>query len=184
MAYAIRLAEDDSVRHVHWGAAVTLAQAAEMAERTSPAASSFEAVAGVDELAVEGGARFGPPSLLVRFADGTGAVEWRYAGHDVDGGHLRIHLHDRHYPLRVTLHYRMHAGSDVIERWTTVENPEDGAAVTILRCDSAAWAVPHRTAYRMSHLTGGWNSGLQLRRTEVPVAEPALTSRPGITSPH
>jgi alpha-galactosidase len=181
-SYAVRLAEDDSVRHVHWGPALTLAQATEVAERISSAASSFEGVAGVDELAVEGGARFGPPSLLVRFADGTRAVEWRYAGHDVDGGHLRIHLHDRHYPLRVTLHYRMPAGSDVIERWTTVENPEDGAAVTILRCDSAAWTVPHRTGYRMSHLTGGWNSEFQLRRTEVPVAETVLTSRRGITS--
>jgi len=184
MAYAIRLAEDDSVRHVHWGAAVTLAQAAEMAERTSPAASSFEAVAGADELAVEGGARFGPPSLLVRFADGTRAVEWQYGGHAIDGGHLRIHLHDRHYPVHVTLHYRVHAGSDVIQRWTTVENPGDKAAVTVLRCDSAAWAVPHRTAYRMSHLVGGWNSEFQLRRTDVPVAETVLTSRRGITSHH
>src|SRR5258705_5353683 len=112
MAYAIRLAEDDSVRHVHWGAAVTLAQAAELAERTSPAASSFEAVAGVDELAVEGGARFGPPSLLGRFADGTRGIQWRDAGHDVDGGHLRVHLDDRHYPLRVSLHYPINADSD------------------------------------------------------------------------
>ncbi|MEU7875225.1 alpha-galactosidase [Dactylosporangium sp. NPDC049140] len=183
-SYAVRLAEDDSVRHVHWGAPLTLAQATQVAERAAPAASSFEAVAGVDELAVEGGARFGPPSLLVRFADGTRAVEWRYAGHDADGEQLRIHLRDRHYPLRVTLHYRMPAGTDVIERWTTVENPDDGAAITILRCDSAAWAVPHRPAYRMSHLTGGWNSEFQLRRTEVPVAETVLTSRRGITSHH
>src|SRR3981189_981157 len=89
-AYAVRLAEDDSVRHVHWGSVLTLAQAVELAERTSPAASSFEAVAGADERAAEGGARFGPPSLLVRFADGTRGVQWRYADHDVDGGHLRI----------------------------------------------------------------------------------------------
>jgi alpha-galactosidase len=183
-AYAVRLAGDDSVRHVYWGAVLTLAQAVELVERTSPAASSFEAVAGSDELPVEGGARFGPPSLLVRFADGTRGVQWRYAGHDVDGGHLRIHLHDRHYPLRVTLHYRMHADSDVLERWTSVENLDDRIPVTVLRCDSAAWTAPHRTDYRLSHLVGGWSSEFQLRRTEVPVAETVLTSRRGMSSHH
>jgi alpha-galactosidase len=184
MAYAVRLAEDDSVRHVHWGAVLTLAQATDLAERTSPAASSFESVAGADELAMEGGARFGPPSLIVRFADGTRAVQWRYAGHDIDGEHLRIHLHDRHYPLRVSLHYRVHTDSDVIERWTTVENRDDRAAVTVLRCDSAAWTAPHRTGYQVSHLVGGWNSEFQLRRTDVPVAETVFTSRRGMTSHH
>jgi alpha-galactosidase len=183
-AYAIRLAEDDSVRHVHWGAVLTLDQAVTLAERVSPAASSFEAVAGVDELAVEGGARFGPPSLLVRFADGTRGVQWRYDGHDADGGHLRIHLRDRHYPLHVTLHYRVHDGSDVIERWTNVENRDEEAPVTVLRSDSAAWTAPHRTRYRMSHLVGGWNSEFQVRRTDVPVAETVLTSRRGMTSHH
>ena len=178
-AYAIRLAKDDSVQHVHWGAVLTLDQAVELAERVSPAASSFEALADVDELAVEGGARFGPPSLLVRFADGTRGVEWRYTGHDIDGGHLRVHLRDRHYPLYVTLNYRVHGDSDVIERWTTVENRDDEAPVTVLRCDSAAWTAPHRTRYRMNHLVGGWNSEFQVRRTDVPVAETVLTSRRG-----
>jgi alpha-galactosidase len=183
-AYAVRLAEDDSVRHVHWGAAVTLAQAAELAERPSPAASSFEAMAGADELAVEAGARFGPPSLLVRFADGTRGINWRYAGHEVDGGHLRILLDDRHYPLRVTLHYRVHADGDVIERWTTVENRDNRTPVTVLRCDSAAWTAPHRADYRLSHLVGGWNSEFQLHAAGLPVAETVLTSRRGMTSHH
>ncbi|MEV4757805.1 alpha-galactosidase [Micromonospora sp. NPDC049559] len=183
-AYAVRLAADDSVRHVHWGAALTLDQAVELVERTSPAASSFEAMADVDELAVEGGARFGPPSLAVRFADGTRAVQWRYAGHEVDGAHLRIRLRDRHYPLEVTLHYRIPDGGDVVERWTTVANRDEAAPVTLLRCDSAAWCAPHRSDYRISHLVGGWNSEFQLRRAPVPTAETVLTSRRGMTSHH
>ncbi|WP_422771108.1 alpha-galactosidase [Plantactinospora sp. WMMC1484] len=183
-AYALRVAEDGGLRHVHWGAVLTLAQAVRLAEQPSPAASSFEAIAGVDELAVEGGPRFGPASLLVRFADGTRGVEWRYDGHDADAGHLRVHLRDRHYPLHVTMHYRLHPDSDVLERWTTVENRDDRRPVTVLRCDSAAWTVPHRGTYRMSHLVGGWNSEFQLRRDSVPVAETVLTSRRGMTSHH
>jgi len=101
-SYAIRLDEQDDVRHVHWGAALTLAQAAEIAGRPAPPGSSFDTVGGPEELAAEGGARFGPAGFQVRFADGTKGVEWRYAGHEAEDGHLRIHLNDRHYPLRLT----------------------------------------------------------------------------------
>ncbi|GAA0553627.1 alpha-galactosidase [Paractinoplanes ferrugineus] len=179
-SYAVRLDDDDNVRHLHWGAPLTPAQARELAARTPPAGSSFDTVGGPEELAVEGGARFGPAGLRVRFADGSRGVEWRYAGHDTDAGHLRIHLDDRHYPLRVTLHYRVHDDSDVIERWTTVENR--GEKITVQRADSAAWTLPHRADYRMSHLVGAWNSEFRLRRTEVPIAETVLTSRRGMTS--
>src|SRR3954462_7924024 len=92
MSYAVRLDEDDNVRHVHWGTPLTLEQARALAERTPEEGSSFDAVAWAEELTVEGGARFGPAGLQVRFADGAGGVEWRYAGHDADDGHLRIHL--------------------------------------------------------------------------------------------
>jgi alpha-galactosidase len=183
-SYAIRLDEDDNVRHVHWGAALTPAQAREIAERPSPPGSSFDAVGGPEELAVQGGARFGPAGLQMRFADGTHGVEWHYAGHDAEDGHLRIHLDDRHYPVRVTLHYRLHDDSDVIERWTTVENRDERLAITIQRCDSAAWTLPHRGDYRVSHLVGGWNSEFRLRRAEVAVAETVFTSRRGLTSHH
>jgi alpha-galactosidase len=183
-SYAVRLDENDNVRHVHWGAALTPAQASELAGRTPPGGSSFDAAGGPEELAVEGGARFGAPGLQVRFADGTRGVEWRYAGHDSDEGHLRIHLDDRHYPLRVTLHYRVHDDSDVIERWTTVENRDPREPITVQRCDSASWSLPKLADYRVSHLVGGWNSEFQLRRAEVPVAETVFTSRRGMTSHH
>ncbi|MEU4243587.1 alpha-galactosidase [Actinoplanes sp. NPDC026619] len=183
-AYAVRLDEDDNVRHVHWGAALTLAQATELAARPTAAGSSFDSAGGAEELTAEGGARFGAPGLQVRFADGGRGVEWRYAGHDAGEGHLRIHLDDRHYPLRVTLHYRVHDDSDVIERWTTVENRGDREPITVQRCDSAAWSLPRRVDYRMSHLVGGWNSEFQLRRAQVPTAETVFTSRRGMTSHH
>src|SRR4051812_38535250 len=93
-AYAVQLADDDTVRHVHWGRPLGMAEAVRLPHRTSPAASSFEAEAGVDELSAEGGTRFGPAGLQVRFADGGRGVEWRYAGHRTDGGHLSIELAD------------------------------------------------------------------------------------------
>ncbi|GAA2511242.1 alpha-galactosidase [Winogradskya humida] len=183
-SYAVRLDDNDDPRHVHWGTTLTLAQAKELAARTSPAGSSFDTAGGPEELPVEGGARFGVAGLQVRFIDGTRGVEWRYAGHDAEDGHLSIHLDDRHYPLRVTLHYRVHEDSDVIERWTTVENRDPHDLITVQRADSAAWTLPSGGEHRVNHLVGAWNSEFRLRRTEVPTAETVFTSRRGMTSHH
>ena len=181
-AYALRLADDDTPVHVYWGAPLDLPEITALTAARNALTNSFETQPGPDELAVAAGARFGPPSLAVRFADGTAAVEWTYVGHDVDGGHLAVRLADRHYPLDVTLHYRVHDDSDVIERWTTVRNTSDDEPISLVRLDSATWAMPDRPAYRVSHVVGGWSNECQLRRTPVPVAETVFTSRRGITS--
>src|SRR5882724_10116367 len=183
-AYALRIAEDDTPRHVYWGAPLDLPEITALPAAGHALTSSFETLPGPDELAVAAGARFGPPSLAVRFADGTAAVEWTYVGHDVDGGHVAVRLADRHYPLDVTLHYRVHDDSDVVERWTTVRNTSDDEPISLVRLDSAAWTMPDRPAYRVSHVVGGWSNECQLQRTDVPVAETVFTSRRGITSHH
>ncbi|NMO54049.1 alpha-galactosidase [Actinoplanes sp. TBRC 11911] len=182
-AYAVRLDADDCVRHVHWGAPVTVEEAAALVgqEPPDPAASSFEEKAGADELPVEGGAHFGPAALQVRWADLGRGIEWKYLGHEiVEDAHLRIDLADRHYPLTVKLHYRMRG--DVVERWTEVTNTGH-EPVTLQRCDSAAWTVPAGPR-RLSHLVGAWNSEFRLRRGELAAAETVLTSRRGLTSHH
>jgi len=184
-SYALRLDADGAVRHVHWGAPLTLDAAvalSELDERTpDPAASSFEQGPGGAELPVEGGRHFGPSALLVRFADGTRAIEWGHDGHEIDGDHLRVRLADPHYALTAVLHYRL--AGDVVERWTELTNrgPE---GVAVLRCDSAAWTLPSRGDLRLSHLVGAWNSEFRLRRVDLPVAETVLTSRRGVTSHH
>ncbi|HEX9336995.1 MAG TPA: alpha-galactosidase, partial [Pseudonocardiaceae bacterium] len=181
-AYVLRLADDDTPTHVYWGTPLDLPEVTALAVAGHALTSSFETLPGPDELTVAAGARFGPPSLSVRFADDTAVVEWTYVGHDVDGGHLAVHLADRHYPLAVTLHYRVHDDSDVIERWTTVRNTSDDEPISLVRLDSAAWAMPDRMECRVSHVVGGWSNECQLHRTAVPVAETVFTSRRGITS--
>ncbi|MEV5969636.1 alpha-galactosidase [Streptomyces sp. NPDC051921] len=202
--YAVRVAADGSPRHVYWGAPLDNDDLAALPEAVSPAASSFEADAAADELAPQTGARFGPAGLQVRFADGTRGAQWRFAGHTVDGGELRLRLEDRRRPLRAELCYRVRPDSDVIERWTelthsgTVDEPNraqdqpgsGGPAsggrdpITVDRLDSASWTAPALPDYRLSHLVGGWNSEFQLQRDRLPVAELVLTSRRGLTGHH
>ncbi|MFD8210241.1 alpha-galactosidase [Streptomyces sp. NPDC059695] len=186
--YALRLASDGSPRHLYWGPPLDTAALAEVPDAVSPAASSFEADAAADELAPQTGARFGPAGLQVRFADGTRGAQWRFAGHTVDGGELRLRLVDRHRPLRAELCYRVRTGTDVIERWTELthtgapDGPQDPVGVG--RLDSASWTAPPLPDYRLSHLVGGWNSEFRLQRDRLPVAETVLTSRRGLTSHH
>ncbi|MFJ8822992.1 alpha-galactosidase [Streptomyces sp. NPDC102467] len=182
-SYALRIGADEGPRHVHWGARLTLGQAAALPTYDG-ATSSFASTSG-EELAVEGGARFGVPSLLVRYADGTRGVEWVHEGHEIEGDRLHVRLRDRHYPLGCTLHYTVHADSDVIERSLTLRHlgsAEAGDdAIEILRCDAASWSVPAGSGVRLSHAVGEWSGETQLRRTEAPYAETVFTSRRGVS---
>jgi alpha-galactosidase len=187
-SYALRLVGSDVLRHLHWGAPLTLTQAASLDDVPPFKVRGHENVTeGTEELAVDGGLRYGVPSLQVRFADGVRAIEWEYADHQIvvrpDGETLTIRLVDRHYPLRISLHYRVFTDSDVIDRWTTLAN-ESGANedMTLLRTDSATWSIPLREDYRLRHTIGQWGRETQLVENGVATGETVFTSRRGITS--
>jgi alpha-galactosidase len=186
-SYALRIGEDDATpRHLHWGPRLTLAAAAALGVPAGED-SSFGSQGG-EELATEGGARFGVASLQVRYADGTRGTEWRYLGHTAadgdDGATLDVTLTDRHYPLELTLHYRVFADSDVIERSVTLRHTgaPDAAPMTLLRADAACWSLPELPGHRLSHTVGGWSGETQLQRVPAPVAETVFTSRRGVSS--
>ncbi|MFJ5215495.1 alpha-galactosidase [Streptomyces sp. NPDC088354] len=188
-SYALRTDETGAPCHVAWGPRLTLAEAAELAVPLAPPASSFEGRPAVgEELPVDGGARYGVPSLQVRFADGSRAFEWQPAGHRLDEStpgtaELALDYRDRGYPLDVTLHYRVHEDSDVVERWTVLRNAGD-QELTLPRADSAAWTLPALPGYRLSHVTGQWSAENTLHREPLPAGETVLGSRRGVTSHH
>lgn len=78
-SYALRVDETGAPCHVAWGPRLTLEEAERIAAvPPAVAASSFEGRPGVgEELPVDGGTRYGPPSLQVRFEDGSRAFEWQ-----------------------------------------------------------------------------------------------------------
>ncbi|MFI0084997.1 alpha-galactosidase [Streptomyces bobili] len=188
-SYALRVDETGAPCHLAWGPRLTLPEAEDLLVPVESTGDSFEGRPPVgEELPVDGGTRFGPPSLQVRYADGSRAFEWEPVGHRVHepasgSAELVLEFRDRLYPLRVALHYRVREDTDVIERRTVLHNAGD-QRVDLLRADSAAWTLPPLPDYRLSHVTGQWSAETQLRRDPLPYGETVLTSRRGITSHH
>lgn len=188
-SYALRIDDTGAPCHLAWGPRLTPAEAEELVVPAGEAASSFEGRPAVgEELPVDGGTRYGTPSLQIRYEDGSRGFEWQPTGHRVitpSHGVSELHLEfrDRLYPLRVSLHYRVRDDTDVIERWTVLRNDGD-QRLGLVRADSAAWSLPPLADYRLSHVTGQWSAESQLRREHLPHGETVLTSRRGIPSHH
>ncbi|MFD7681901.1 alpha-galactosidase [Streptomyces sp. NPDC060187] len=187
-SYAVRIDETGSPCHVAWGPRLSTEEADALVEPAKEPPSSFEGRPTVgEELPVDGGTRYGPPSLQLRYADGSRGFAWLPTEHQVtqEGptAELVLGFRDRLHPVHVALHYRVRAHTDVIERWTVVRNAGD-SPVELLRADSAAWTLPPLADYRLSHVTGQWSAETQLRREPAPYGETVLTSRRGITSHH
>ncbi|WP_328844159.1 alpha-galactosidase [Streptomyces sp. NBC_00258] len=177
-SYALRLGEDDALLHLHWGPRIALADAEALAAGPGPEYWAFEATLdGHEEYPVEGGPRFVRPALSVRTEERRG-TEWRFETYEADGDELRLRFSDS--GLGITLHYRMRAGTDVVERWVTLAN--EGPALEVLRADSAAWTLPHRDGWRLSQLHGRWAAESRLVRSELTYGEKVIGSRRGHTS--
>ena len=182
-SYVLRLTGEDMLTHVYWGPSLTLEQAVTVPAWAPAGVPGFGGMyEGTEELPVDGGVRHGVPSLQVRFADGTRAIEWRYTGHTMEDGELRIGFADRHYPLEISLTYRVRG--EVIERAAELLHSGGDDPIEVLRLDSAAWSVPLREDYRLTHVVGEWGAETQARTTRVADGETVLTSRRGITSHH
>ena len=177
--YAFRW-DGAALRHLHWGPRLTAEQARALAG--PPAARWQDGDGGDEELAVEGGARFGPAGLRARYGDGTRGLELDYVGTEISGLELQIRFRDCRFPLQVDLCYQLFEDSDVIERRLTLRHTGQNDPIALLRADSACWVLPERPDWRLSHAIGGWGAENRIQRIRLPYAETVLTSRRGISS--
>ncbi|MDJ0346025.1 alpha-galactosidase [Streptomyces sp. H10-C2] len=185
-SYAMRLTDRDELLHLHWGARIRLDDAEALAAEPLPDERPFEsALDGHEEYPVEGGPRFVRPALSVR-DDTARGTEWCFEEAETADDELRLHFHDSVHHLDLTLHYRMREGCDVVERWTTASHVPNGhtGSVELLRADSAAWTLPERDGWRLSHLHGRWAAETRLARTGLTAGEKVIGSRRGHTGHH
>ncbi|MBB5133258.1 alpha-galactosidase [Thermocatellispora tengchongensis] len=178
--------DDGRVVQWYWGPRLPEAALAEAVRPRSWSGSGFADPREGDELLpVDGGRRWGVPSLQATYEGGVRSVELAFAGavpaRAADGEEIELVLRDEAYGLRVGVHVRCAEDTDVIERWVTVAN-EGAAAVRLGRLDSGNWLIPERPACRCTGVFGEWARETQLQRAELPVGETTFTSRTGTTS--
>lgn len=158
-AYAFGVTPNGVLVHTYWG--VRLAGAADY-----PAAVDVEtwaAFSGATHRAPEeypayAGTKYVEPCLKTTFADGVRDTVLHFVEAEVQQAGkpmLRVTLHDVHYPLAVTLCYRLHEQHDLIERWAEITNEGD-TPIALERVFSALWHLPWGGEYRLSSLTGRW----------------------------
>ncbi|MET8263014.1 alpha-galactosidase [Micromonospora arida] len=85
---------------------------------------------------------------------------------DADQRELAVDFADPVTGLRATVHYRVPAGTDVVQRWVELAN--DGTdALRVIRAGSGGFCVPTPHGALLSHQWGQWEQEFQLSHVEL-----------------
>lgn len=132
------------------------------------------------------GMKFTQPGIVVCFIDGVRDFRLKFESWEQvseSNPEICLSFSDEQYPVRLSLHYRLHESEDLIERWVSITN-YGKEPVEIPRILSACWNFPPGDHYRLSHLTGRWNDELHLHREQLTPGVKVLESRRLTTSHH
>ena len=182
-SYAMTVNKDGYVCHLHWGGKVEqvedLPTLPELTHRRSMVGRHVPEIEFL-EYRSWGGPSVMEPSLKITFADGTRSLFLVYQSHEIEGETLKIVTRDPHYPVQVTLCYRVSPEFDIIERWAQIEN-QGTEAFNIEMAASANWSLPLRRDYRLTYFTGNYGHEFQMNRETLGGAKRVLESRRGLS---
>ncbi len=184
-AYAFGLDASGALTHAYWGARLPYSED----YPAPPAVTEWASFNGAEhrrreEYPTPHGTRYIEPCLKVIYADGVRDTHLVFQHADIlNDDELHLTLHDAHYPLTVTLVYKVHAAHDLIERRVTLTN-RGHDSMRVERAFSASWHLPSGTGYTLRHLTGKWYDEFHLNREPLTEGVKVLESRRITTSHH
>lgn len=187
-AYVMGLDENGRLQHLYWGERLPYITDYPGLGRPKTLYALEGNIVSSEEYPAWGGFLYTEPALKATFVDGVRDLALTYVRHREETGPeglpiLIITLKDQHYPLEVDLYYKVVAECDLIERQAVVRNIGKNP-VTLESALSAAWQLPAQRdgAYRLTHLSGRWNTETQVRHTMLTDGRKILESRRGLTS--
>lgn len=96
-------------------------------------------------------------SIKARFSDNCREINLKYDGYDAEENILKLNFSDVHYPLAVTLNYKIYNDCDIITRWTTVKNNGD-EPICFDKLFSAELNLPSKKPYTFKNTNGAWGA--------------------------
>ncbi|WP_053659005.1 alpha-galactosidase [Micromonospora sp. NRRL B-16802] len=120
------------------------------------------------EYATDADRPFTGADLVVETPSGQRRVGFGHTGAraDADGRELAVDFADRVTGLRATVHYRVPAGTDVVQRWVELTNG-GGYPLRVVRALSGGFNVPTPHGALLSHQWGQWSQEFQLSHVEL-----------------
>ncbi|RQX06889.1 alpha-galactosidase [Micromonospora arida] len=120
------------------------------------------------EYATDADRPFTGADLVIETSNGQRRVGFVHtdARIDADQRQLAVDFADPVTGLRATVHYRVPAGTDVVQRWVELAN--DGTdALRVVRAGSGGFCVPTPHGALLSHQWGQWEQEFQLSHVEL-----------------
>ncbi|MDG4778876.1 alpha-galactosidase [Micromonospora sp. WMMD961] len=120
------------------------------------------------EYATDADRPFTGADLVVENSDGQRRVGFVHTGERVDANlrELAVDFADPVTGLRATMHYRVPAGTDVVQRWVELTNG-GSAPLRVVRAFSGGFCVPTPHGALLSHQWGQWAQEFQLSHVEL-----------------
>lgn len=188
-SYAMQANPDGFLTHLHWGGRISRMDDLPAPEvlQTYRHCQHRRAMVSRQEYPAWGGEFYGEPALKADFPDGARTCILHYDDYSIkrDNAYeeLEIILHDKEFPLKVHLFYRVYHDMDIIERWSEIANNGDGD-VTLRSVLSASFNLPRiATDYRLTHLSGRWGKESTIERQAVNQSRITIESKTGLSGP-
>ena len=180
-SYVFGVNERSELQHVYWGRRIWRDQDWKAAH-SLPQWDSVDPSTNTtpEEYPGWGGLRFFEPCIKVALADGVRDLVLKYAGHEIHGSELTIHLRDVAADVLVELTYRVYP-EGLISKQSAIRN-QTRQVLTVESAQSGAWLLPAAQGYRLTYLSGRWGEESLLTQEEIRPGLKILESRRGTTS--
>lgn len=183
-SYAFGIDDQGLVRHLYWGKRINEVEDFEMPVLTEVSTNDPVYEITPEEFPVYGSLRYKEHCLKVTFADGVREVVYEYVGYRIENEgaceELVLELKDRHYALKMELHYKVYEAYDLMERFVVLRN-ESEKTMEVEQLQSAQFHIPYENL-NFSNVHGHWGAEQQRFVQKVSYGKIVIENRRGISS--
>ena len=183
-SYAFGIDDQGLVRHLYWGKRINSVEDFEMPILTEVSTNDPVYEITPEEFPVYGNLRYKEHCLKITFADGVREIAYEYIGYRTQSSdnyeELILELKDRHYALKIELHYKVYEAYDLMERYVVLCN-ESEEKMEVEQLQSGQFHIPYEEL-NFTNVHGHWGAEQQKFVQKVNYGKILIENRRGISS--